>query len=213
MRKVRFANGEFYHIYNRGTDKRPVFLDRDDFDRFLQSMAEFNTKNPIGSLFENSFRDKSLLSSRTAKLVDIVCYCLNPNHYHIILRQRTENGISEFMKRLGGGYTQGFNFKYKRSGVLFQGKFKAAHIDSNEYLLHVSAYVNLNNLVHQIRGDEFRSSRHEYLNNIDKSLCTKDIVLKQFKNLIEYKDFSENSLKSILEKKAMQKELETMLLD
>ena len=58
MRKVRFAEGEFYHIYNRGVDKRPIFLDIEDMKRFYQSMEEFNTKKPIGSIFENSFAKK-----------------------------------------------------------------------------------------------------------------------------------------------------------
>lgn len=212
MRKIKFVNGEFYHVYNRGVDKRTVFLDKEDFERFLQSMHEFNSKKPIGSLFENSFRDKTQLGNPVAKLVDIVSYCLNKNHYHLILRQRSENGISEFMHRLGTGFTQSFNIKYKRSGSLFQGKFKALHIDSNEYLLHFGAYVNLNNRVHQIKGGSFRSSWEEYIKN-KNNLCAKDIVLKQFKNIEEYKRFAENSLQDILERKARFKELEKMLFE
>lgn len=212
MRKVRFANGEFYHIYNRGTDKRPIFLDQADFERFLLSMKEFNTKKPIGSLFENSFRDKTKLGSPTAKLVDIVCYCLNPNHYHLMIGQRIENGVSEFMKRLSGGYTQYFNIKYKRSGVLFQGKFKALHIDSNEYLLHLSAYINLNNKVHRLENKAIKSSWEEY-NNGKNGMCAKKIILKQFNKSSEYKSFAENSLQDILERKKLYKELEEMFLE
>ena len=115
------------------------------------------------------------------------------------------------MKRLGGGFTNYFNLKNQRSGALFQGKFKAAHIDSNEYLLHVSAYVNLNNMVHRIKSEKFKSSWEEYFGDANKKLCSKDIILKQFKNKHEYKDFAENSLKSIQERKSMLKELETML--
>src|SRR3989344_5868781 len=117
MRKVKFSNGEFYHIYNRGVDKRTVFINRFDFARFIQSMDEFNSIRPVGSIFENSFR-KNQLSPAVggAKLVDIVCYCLNKNHYHLVLCQRVKNGISEFMRRVGTGFTQYFNYKYKRSG-------------------------------------------------------------------------------------------------
>ena len=111
MRKFRFANGEYYHVYNRGVDKRTVFLDQYDFERFFQSIEEFNSLKPIGSLFENSFRN--LLSNPIAKLVDVMCYCLNPNHYHMILRQRVNNGISEFMRRIGTGFTQHFNFSFR----------------------------------------------------------------------------------------------------
>src|SRR4051812_33091994 len=133
MRKTDLVTGEHYHIYNRGVDKRSIFEDRQDLERFYQSIKEFNSLEPIGSIFENSFEKER----NTKKLVDIVCYCLNHNHFHFILRQRSENGISEFMKRLGG-YTWYFNNRHKRSGALFQGVFKSSHIDSDEYLLHAS---------------------------------------------------------------------------
>lgn len=215
MRKFRFINGEFYHIYNRGTDKRIIYSDPDDFERFLQSIQEFNTKKPVGSLFENSFRNKTQLGNPIAKLVDIVSYCLNPNHYHLILRQLIDNGVSEFMRRIGTGYTQAFNIKYKRSGVLFQGKFKALHIDSNEYLLHLSAYVNLNNQVHRLGNRIAKSSWEEYLdeNSIKNPMCRKEIILEQFKNINEYKNFAESSLQDILMQKSLSKELEKMLLE
>ncbi|KKT39749.1 MAG: Transposase [Candidatus Giovannonibacteria bacterium GW2011_GWA2_44_13b] len=212
MRKVKFTDGEFYHIYNRGTDKRKIFVDENDLERFLQSLREFNNQKPIGSLFENSFRDKTKLGNPVTKLVDIVCYCLNPNHFHLILKQRIDGGLSEFMHRLGSGYTRFFNIKYKRSGVLFQGKFKAKHINSNNYLLRVGTYVNQNNLVHKIRGNFYRSSWLEYANK-EENLCAKSIILDQFKNIIEFKEFSAVALKSILENKKPDKELEAILLE
>jgi len=211
MRKTAFVNGEFYHIFNRGTDKRTVFMDNQDFERFLQSLNEFNSLDPIESLFVNSFREPQL-RRRTSKLVNIVCYCLNPNHFHMVLEQVADGGISEFMKRLGG-YTKYFNTKYRRSGVLFQGKFKSRHVDLNEYLLHVSAYVNLNNLVHKIKGERFRSSWGEYIGKDKKALCKKSIIISQFKNLKEYNDFTLSSLKDILARKELSKELEQMLLE
>ena len=212
MRKVRFGIGEFYHIYNRGVDKRAVFLETEDFERFLQSIREFNSQRPIGSLFENSFRDKTKLGNRVAKLVDIVGYCLNPNHFHLILKQRLDGGVSEFMHRLGSGYTQYFNIKHKRSGSLFQGKFKAIHVDSNEYLLHLSAYVNLNNRVHHVNDRSSKSSWGEYLGD-NGNTRVKDIILKQFQNSSEYKKFAESSLRNILERKKLYKELENILLE
>ena len=172
MRKFKFTNGEFYHVYNRGVDKRAVFMNHYDFDRFLQCMQEFNSIKPIGSIFENSFRNRTLSNpiAKCAKLVDVVCYCLNINHYHMILRQRLNNGISEFMRRIGTGFTQHFNFKQKRTGALFQGKFKAKHINSNEYLLHLSAYINLNNEVHKMtNGKKFRSSWGEFVTALNKT--------------------------------------------
>ena len=79
-------------------------------------------------------------------LVEIVAYCLNPNHYHLIVKQISEKGIERFMQKIGTGYTNYFNKRYERSGALFQGKFKSIHIDSNEYLLHLSVYVFENRL-------------------------------------------------------------------
>ena len=113
MRKEYLVEGEFYHVYNRGVDKRTIFLDGNDFDRFLQSMKEFNSDDPIGSIYENSFRGS--IRKKQKKLVDFIAYCLNPNHYHFILKQSSEKGIERFMHRLGMGYAKFFNNKYKRS--------------------------------------------------------------------------------------------------
>jgi len=217
-RKKYFANGELFHIYNRGVDKRIIFSDEHDIQRFFQSVVEFNTINPIGSLYENSFHQ---LGGRTAKseerLVNIIAYCLNPNHFHFILEQLVEGGISELMKRIGG-YTWYFNNKHKRSGALFQGKFKAIHIDSNGYLLHISAYVNLNDQVHQLGGPtaklvESRSSWGEYMDNRMEGVCEKEIILGQFGNIDEYKEFALSSLESILQRKEELKDFDKFLLE
>jgi REP element-mobilizing transposase RayT len=210
MRKTKFAKGEYYHIFNRGVDKREIFSDWEDLNRFYQSMGEFNTLEPIGSIFENSFRKDKLGNqvSKQEKLVDFVCYCLNPNHYHFILKQLVEKGIEKFMHRLGLGYVKYFNEKYKRSGVLFQCPYKAVHIDSNEYLLHLSVYVNLNNKVHKLVNQVSKSSWKEYLSN--KNLfCEKETILGQFKNSEDYRKFALNSLLGIRERK----ELEKMLIE
>lgn len=210
MRKTAFAEGEFYHIYNRGTDRRDIFSDEDDYLRFLESMVQFNNLEPIGSIFENSFRQKQKqLGSPASKkkmerLVNIVAYCLNPNHYHFVLEQVTEKGIEKFMQRLGTGYTKFFNNRYARTGVLFQGKFKAIHIDSNPYLLHVSAYVNLNNRVHRLGGSDFRSSWTEYTTGLGQpGMCEKEVVLGQFRKPEEYAAFAENSLQGTLARRGI----------
>lgn len=205
MRDAPFVEGEYYHLYNRGVDKRSIFQDRDDMGRFFQSIQEFNCIDPIGSIFLNSFnKDRK----KKGNLVEIICYCLNPNHFHFVATPLVENGISEFMKRLSGGYTQYFNSKHKRSGALFQGKFKSSHIDSNEYLLHVSAYVNLNN---RFKGSPHllsKSSWHEYTERGSDYICNPKIVLAQFKNSKEYQIFAESSLGDILKRKEFERELE-----
>lgn len=221
MRKTRFAIGEYYHIYNRGVDKRVTFMDEYDIQRFYDSLDEFNTLNPIGSIYENSFVKK--LGSRTSKseentLVSLVAHCANPNHFHLILKQEAENGIEKLMQRVGTGYTKYINNKHKRSGALFQGKYKSVHIDSNEYLLHLSAYVNLNDRVHQLGSPtsklvRSRSSWEEYTNEDIKGICEKDIILEQFRDAHEYKEFALSSLESIIKRKEELKDIGEFLLE
>lgn len=215
MKKVPFVNDEYYHIYNRGTDKREIISDGRDLKRFFQAMDEFNVLEPIGSIYENSFLDKNLkLKRKQQKLVEIIAYCVIFNHYHFILKQLADDGISKFIQRFANGYTKYYNNKHQRNGVLFQGTFKAIHIDSNEYLLHLSAYVNLNNKVHKL-GSEMsklsKSSWGEYIGESLENFCEKSVILEQFKNTREYKEFTEDSLKDILERKERDKEFKKLL--
>lgn len=202
MRKHgHFAEGEYYHVYNRGVDKRDITMDWKDSERFLQSIIEFNTVKPIGSIYENNFKNRSELGPPRAKLVDIVAFCLNPNHYHMLLTPLTEQGIEKFMQKFGAGFTLYFNEKYERTGALFQGRFKSSHIDSNEYLLHVAAYINLNDKVHQLgppRPKLVRNSWDEYLGKSKRNMCNKEIILGQFKNSSKYKKSTLESLKYTL---------------
>lgn len=125
MREVVFQIGEYYHIYNRGVDGRDIFCNAKDYLRFLRGMREFNRIEPIGSLYQltkiprkppEAFNKLVQRGSTPFKgvepLIKIVCYCLNANHYHLLIKQKTEDGISEFMKRVNGGYTCYFNYKY-----------------------------------------------------------------------------------------------------
>ena len=216
MRNISFVTGEFYHVYNRGVDKRNIFNNKNDLDRFFRCMNEFNSVEPIGSLYENSF-NKIQLGSRASKLeikdkklVNFICYCLNSNHYHFLLEQVVEDGIVKFMHRLGTGYTKYFNIKNQRSGSLFQSKYKAIYIDNNEYLLHLSSYVNLNNKIHK-NNITYKSSLDEYRSG--GTFCKKEIILDQFKNFDEYDEFLKSSFEFILENKEKQKEIESLLLE
>ena len=181
-------------------------------------MVAFNTVKPVGSLY-NADRIKNDIFEKAAnseKLVEIIAYCLNMNHYHLILRQVADNGISEFMKRLGGGYTYYFNEKYEKSGSLFQGKYKSKHIADDIYLKHISIYVNLNYKVHKYRGPTsisfYSSSWSDYID--DKSLnkkykiCSKDIILNSFKSINDYKKFAMEALSIIMKNKDTAQEIE-----
>ncbi|MCM8798739.1 MAG: transposase [Candidatus Omnitrophica bacterium] len=141
MKKVEFLNHHFYHVYNRGVDKRRIFEDENDYVRFVHSLFEFNDQYPalpFSQVYEKvRKRERELL-------VNIICFTLMPNHFHLILEQLKEGGITKFMRKLGTGYTMYFNEKYKRTGALFEGRFKVILVGSDEYLLHLSRYIHLN---------------------------------------------------------------------
>ena len=211
MRKVPLVTGEYYHIYNRGVDKRVIFADHADLNRFFICLSEFNSVEPVGSIYAKSFATKKK-KYNSKRLVDFIAYCLNPNHYHLLLYQVTDGGISEFLKRLNGGYTNYFNKKHKRVGSLFQGTFRSSHVDSNEYLLHLSAYINLNNNEFlQIPSLPSKSSWGEYIGVEKEPICNTEIILSQFRSKHEYQEFAESSWKDVLARKEMLKGLESDL--
>ncbi|MBI5133951.1 MAG: transposase [Candidatus Taylorbacteria bacterium] len=149
-----FAPGEYYHIYNRGTDKRPIFLDKSDRLRFLALLYLCNDTSSVhlGNLSrvyrgETSVKFESYFDiQRSSKLVSIGAYCLMPNHFHIAIRAESELGVSKFMQKISTAYTMYFNRKYNRTGSLFQGVFKAEHLDSDVYLKYIFSYIHLNPL-------------------------------------------------------------------
>lgn len=196
MRKTEFAIGEYYHIYNRGVDKREIFSDSQDYFWFLSGLEEFNdekiTKSLGGKIRE---KKKRSLAPETKPLVTIIAYCLNPNHYHLILKEEKEKGITRFMHRLGTSYTNYFNQKYQRSGSLFQGPFQAVHIDSDEYLLYLSAYVNHNHFIHGCSKDKKEiypySSLPDYLKQRKQNFIKPEIIAQEFKKPEEYLKFSQ----------------------
>ncbi len=197
-----FDNSIYYHIYNRGVDKRRVFLNNKDFERFLLSMVEFNQVGLVGSLrdvlrfqssdYWNSSSRRTGMDQNDDKLVKIIAYCLLPNHFHLILQQLTEGGISKFLQKLMMGYTRYFNIRYNRSGVLFQGKTKSKPIDNDEYLIWLSAYINTNAEIHKIaKADKYRWSSWSYYTGQDRSYVPLDVskVLAKFSSKKEYRKY------------------------
>jgi len=218
MRKVQFANGEYYHIYNRGVDKRDVFSDDADYRRFLLCMILLNDEqDALMEQWRNLKKDNAGFQlaefrrlSLRKPLVDFSAYCLNSNHYHFVLRQLEDDGIKKFMHRLGTAHTMYFNKKYKRSGALFQGTFKAIHIDSNDYLLLLSAYVNKNHFIHGFGdGDWKYSSLAEYGDPRSAiiDVCNTDSILGQFEDSSEYLEFVGGNAMFFKEKKDTEKYL------
>ncbi|HCC05160.1 TPA: hypothetical protein DEP58_02530 [Patescibacteria group bacterium] len=147
MRNPSFENDEIYHVYNRGVEKRNVFQDAGDHNRFIHHLYEFNDEQKVLNLsYRLSNSSESIPSGKRVQLVRILAFTLMPNHFHLLLQQNEEGGISKFMQKLGTGYTMFFNDKNTRSGALFQGKFKAVHVASDTQLRYVLQYIHLNPL-------------------------------------------------------------------
>jgi putative transposase len=148
-RKFEFATDEFYHIFNRGTEKRKIYLNVKDYNRFLALLYICNSDKSINirDQFPKGLSSGEIKNfDRGEQLVAIGAYCLMPNHFHILIKEIVENGISRYMGKLSTAYSMYFNKKYTRTGKLFENKFKAEHADEDEYLEYLFAYIYLNPL-------------------------------------------------------------------
>src|SRR3989338_4307286 len=189
-RVVPFVNNEYYHIFNRGVAKMPIFNNVFDYKHFISTLLYYQVDGPKPRF--SFFRKKPIALENNIKIVDIICYCLMPNHFHFLLRQKRENGITEFVSKLSNSYTKYINIKNNRVGPLFQGNFKAVHVGTNEQLLHLSRYIHLNPLVGYVTKnlDSYKwSSYPEYVNLIDNAICDKKIILDQFESPEKYRQF------------------------
>ncbi len=133
---------ELYHVYNRGTDKRPIVHDDEDRVRFMHDLFVFNDRNAT----PNYILPARQMEHPRAVLVRIHAFCLMDNHYHLLLSPARKNGIPEFMKKLNMGYTKYFNERYERSGTLWQGKYKKKLLENDAHFLYIPYYVHLNAL-------------------------------------------------------------------
>lgn len=209
MRKIKIAQGEYYHIYNRGANKQKIFLDESDYARFLFCLLYFQsgvTFNNLGYYISSFRKNKkfnlspdTILKILSKRSVELINFCLMPNHFHATIFESNEKGIAMYMQRVLNSYTKYFNTKYKRTGHLFQGPYQAVHVEDNEQLLHLSAYVHKNpKEIKKIGNKElvnyFWSSYRDYVvDNRWPGFLKSDIVLEQFKNRAEYIDFINTS--------------------
>lgn len=145
-RNLEFSIGEYYHIYSRGVDKQEIFSEGGDYFRFIKLLYLLNNSSPIDvgdKIKELSFRDL-FFARRGKSLVSIGAYCLMPNHFHLLLKETTEGGISNFLRKILTSHSMFFNKKQERIGPLFQSRFKAKHIDNDDYFRYLFAYIHLN---------------------------------------------------------------------
>jgi len=158
VRKIRLSTNNFYHIYNRGVDGRTIFPEDSYYRRFtliLEHSLKYNY--PYSQLIfrlrtagSTQIKREILAQLETKRMnppVEIISFCLMPNHYHLALKQLVENGISDFLHRIGTSYTRYFNTRLSRSGRLFETSFKAVGVESDNQLLHLTRYQHLNPIV------------------------------------------------------------------
>ena len=195
------VTNQYYHLFNRGVNKQPIFQGVRDYKRVVD-ILEFYSFNPklrfskfllLSQEDRNKFMEN--LRAQGDKLVDVICFCLMPNHFHLLLNQIQDNGISKFMANLQNSYTRYFNTKHERVGPLLQGQFKAVLIEDDSQLLHVSRYIHLNPYSSFVVKDlesleQYQwSSFPEYLGVASKEICNKQIILNYFKDVADYKQF------------------------
>lgn len=151
---------EFYHLLNRGVDKREVFLDDQDRMRFVHNLFEFNDIAPATAHQDRKFSNVKMsdIGCRTfgdegcnerkerELLVQLHAFCLMSNHYHLLVSPLVEDGVSKFMKKLNMGYAKYFNERYERSGALWQGKYKSVPIETDAHFLYIPFYIHFNPL-------------------------------------------------------------------
>ena len=171
IRKINLVQGEYYHIYNRGNSKQKIFHDKEDYLRFISLLYVSNT-NESFNLYDLS-RDLNFNVyelERNNLLVNIGAYCLMPNHFHFLITEITEGGISKFMQKLGTAYSMYYNKKYERTGVLFEGKFKAQHVDNDRHLKYLFSYIHLNpiKLIQKDWKEKGIKNKKEALNYLSK---------------------------------------------
>jgi putative transposase len=192
MRRTAFFNGGIYHIFNRGTEKRNIFLSKKDYERFIINMILFRDEDYLAQNINRFSRSEAESYQVKNPLVDILCFCFMPNHYHLVLRQRKSNGISRYLHRLQMSYSKYFNLLYDRSGNLFQGAYKAVSIEKDNQFHYIPLYVHMNPLELIERNWKKRGVR-----NLEESL--KFLQNYQWSSLASYLD--KNSL-SYLETKS-----------
>jgi len=191
-----FAEDSYYHVFNRGVEKRNIFLDEEDYTT-LQSYL-FKYLQPIEKVAEK-YPDTPvrLYGKNLSEEVELVAYCLMPNHFHLLLKQNTKDGVSKLLKRVTNAYTLYFNQKNDRIGGLMQGRFRAAGIDNESLFIHLVRYIHLNPVVSGLTQDLTsyrRSSYGDYLGQPAELPSSKSKVLSYFPSVGAFKGFHEDQI-------------------
>ena len=203
MRKTAFASGEIYHIFNRGVDKRPIFLDDSFYGRFTSILEHYLVYDYRYSILLEKRRKDNDITSLAREMashkweeppIEIISYVLMPNHFHLQVKQLAEGGVTNFMHRIGTSYTNYFNIRLERSGRLFQGPFKSVRVENEGQFLCLNRYIHINptaadlvDLKHLVYWQW--SSLPTYLEKRKDGFCSKEMVLSYFKGATDYLNF------------------------
>ncbi|MDD5068254.1 MAG: transposase [Candidatus Pacebacteria bacterium] len=202
LRDDPFVTDEYYHLYNRGIDKRVIFKTKFDYERFMMLLVVANSEESIrlDNLINHEHRkyEEIIELEKEKPIVSIGAWCILSNHFHILVRQDVDGGITKFMKKLGTAYSMYFNIKYQRQGALFGGPFKSKLIGANDrYMRHMFGYIHLNPL--DIKFPEWKK-------NLD-TLTNEKKTMKSFLESYQYSSYpdyiaEDRSEKSILNREA-----------
>ncbi len=199
-RVTPFINEGYYHVFNRGVNKLNIFVNERDFNQAMLSIDYYRFEKPPVKLSRfkslpvtDQSRMITVMLNNNKTLIDILCFVLMPNHWHFLLKQNIDNGISKFIANFSNSYARYFSTSHQWEGHLFQGQFKAVEIESEAQLIHVSRYIHLNPLVSGITSNESLkyykwSSFSDYLKNNSQKVQTEDIM-RYFKTPLDYEKF------------------------
>ncbi|HUD45014.1 MAG TPA: transposase [Patescibacteria group bacterium] len=187
QRKLVFVNGGYYHVFNRGIDRRITFHDKREYSRAMNLLSFYQYNNiptrysQFSILSEEIQRKRFETMVASGKIVDVIAYCLMPNHFHLLLKQTKEKGIATYTANFMNAYTKYFNTKHERTGPLFQGIFKAIYVETDEQLTHLTRYIHLNpvtsSLIKPEQLDTFPwSSYHAYKKNSKDDLVSHETI-------------------------------------
>lgn len=205
QRNLVFMNEGYYHVFNRGIEGRKIFLNIREYKRAMNLLSFYQYADiPIrysrfSELPEN--KQLKLLESMedSGEIIDIVAYCLMPNHFHLLLKQKKEKGVATYMANFMNAYTKYFNTKHERIGPLFQGIFKAVYVETNEQLLHLTRYIHLNPIASSlISASKLQnypwSSYPAYLKIAKDTLVKPDIISEIRSQIHDYEKFVKDQI-------------------
>jgi putative transposase len=178
-----FGEDEYYHVYNRGVEKRKIFLDDNDYTVFLGLLKKYL----IGEKDNNTNRHEF---DNLSGQVQLLSYCLMPNHFHLLIYQASSDGITKLMRRVITGYVMYFNNRYNRVGALFQARYKASRVDKDDYLHHISRYIHLN--PDDYLNYPYSSTGYYLQTKKTPEWLVTDPILSLFNSVDEYKGFLED---------------------